>query len=133
MSQEKRTAMNRTIVISRNTAWSLYNFHSGLIRAMIDEGYDVVAVAPRDAYAERLQSCGCSFIALPMDNHGTNPARDMLLLLRYIGCCAASGRAFTSAIPSSPMSTDPWPRMRLAFRWLTTYPAWASPSSITPC
>src|SRR3569833_1838880 len=84
MSQEKRTAMNRTIVISRNTAWSLYNFHSGLIRAMIDEGYDVVAVAPRDAYAERLQSCGCSFIELPMDNHGTNPARDMLLLLRYM-------------------------------------------------
>src|SRR3569832_662415 len=76
MSQEKRTAMNRTIVISRNTAWSLYNFHSGLIRAMIDEGYDVVAVAPRDAYAERLQSCGCSFIELPLDNHGTNPARD---------------------------------------------------------
>jgi len=76
--------MNRTIVISRNTAWSLYNFHSGLIRAMIDEGYDVVAVAPRDAYAERLQSCGCSFIELPMDNHGTNPARDMLLLLRYM-------------------------------------------------
>lgn len=76
--------MNRTIVISRNTAWSLYNFHANLIKAMLDEGYDVVAVAPGDSYNERLRSCGCQLIEVPMDNHGTNPARDVLLLLRYV-------------------------------------------------
>lgn len=75
--------MNRTIVISRNTAWSLYNFHSSLIGAMIDEGYDVVAIAPGDQYNARLRSCGCRLVELPMDNHGTNPARDTLLLWRY--------------------------------------------------
>lgn len=76
--------MNRKIVISRNTAWSLYNFHSGLIKALIKEGYQVVAVAPDDEYTQRLKNCGCRFIALPMDNHGTHPGRDLLLLLQYL-------------------------------------------------
>src|SRR3569623_1227146 len=76
--------MARTVVISRNTAWSLYNYHAGLIKAMVDAGYDVVAVAPGDDFTERLESCGCRFVDLPMDNHGTHPGRDLLLLMRYL-------------------------------------------------
>lgn len=74
----------RKVMIVLNTAWNLFNFRAGLIRALVAEGYDVVAVAPNDEYALRLAELGCRFVALPMDNKGTNPALDLLLFLRFL-------------------------------------------------
>ncbi|RJG04263.1 glycosyltransferase family 1 protein [Noviherbaspirillum sedimenti] len=76
--------MNRKIVISVNTAWNIVNFRSGLIKALIRHGYDVLAVTPDDDYAPRLNSLGCRFIRMPMDNNGTHPGRDLSLLMRYV-------------------------------------------------
>jgi len=75
--------MKGRIVIALNTAWNLLNFRSGLIRALVANGYEVIAVAPFDNYAERLTTLGCRYIALPMDNKGTHPGRDLQLLLRF--------------------------------------------------
>lgn len=75
--------MKKRVVIALNTAWNLLNFRSGLIRALLAEGYEVVAVAPHDDYAERLSALGCRFVALPMDTQGTHPGRDALLLWRF--------------------------------------------------
>ena len=70
------------VVICLNTAWNLVNFRAGLIRAMVAEGYEVVAVAPDDKYAASLAALGCRFVPMPMDNQGTHPGRDGLLLFR---------------------------------------------------
>ena len=43
----------------------------------------MLAVAPFDDYAKRLATLGCRFVALPMDNQGTNPWRDTFLLFRF--------------------------------------------------
>jgi glycosyltransferase involved in cell wall biosynthesis len=72
------------ILIALNTAWNLVNFRSGLIRTLVAQGYEVVAVAPDDAYSERLVGLGCRFIALPMDNQGAHPGRDLLLFFRFL-------------------------------------------------
>ena len=72
------------VVISINTAWNLVNFRGGLIRALIADGHEVIAFAPKDAFVPRLEAMGCRFIALPMDNGGTRPAHDLLLWLRYL-------------------------------------------------
>ena len=74
--------MKNTIVVSSNTSWYLFNFRSGLTRALIAAGYEVVAAAPPDDYSLRLEEVGCRFVPLPMDNEGTNPATDLLLLWR---------------------------------------------------
>lgn len=75
--------MNRKVVIAINTAWNLVNFRAGLIRALVASGYEVVAVAPPDEYAGRLDALGCRYSPLPMDNKGTHPGRDLLLLWRF--------------------------------------------------
>lgn len=75
--------MKPKVVIALNTAWNLLNFRSGLIRALQYAGYDVVAVAPPDEYVPRLEALGCRFVPLPMDNQGTHPGRDLLLLWRF--------------------------------------------------
>jgi glycosyltransferase involved in cell wall biosynthesis len=74
---------NLKILIVVNSSWNLLNFRSGLIRALVAKGYEVVAVAPDDAYSARLSELGCRFVALPMDNQGTHPLRDLLLTFRF--------------------------------------------------
>ena len=75
--------LKQKVLIVVNSAWNLLNFRSGLIRALVAEGYEVVAVAPNDAYSARLSELGCRFVALPMDNQGTHPLRDLLLTFRF--------------------------------------------------
>ena len=75
--------MNKKIVISVNTAWNIHNFRSGLVKALIGQGYDVMVMAPDDAYSHRLASLGCRFKMLSMDNNGTSPSRDLSLLVKY--------------------------------------------------
>jgi len=74
---------SKKLIIAVNTAWNLYNFRRGLIRALVDAGYEVVVVAPYDDYALRLEVLGCRYEPLPMDNKGTSPLRDLLLLSRF--------------------------------------------------
>jgi len=72
------------VIIALNTAWNLVNFRAGLIRSLVAEGHEVVAVAPDDEYSPRLAELGCRFVALPMDNKGTHPGRDLLLFFRFL-------------------------------------------------
>ena len=71
------------VMIVLNTAWNLVNFRSGLIRAMVARGYEVVAIAPPDDYVIHLSALGCRYVPLLMDNKGTHPGRDGLLLWRF--------------------------------------------------
>lgn len=75
--------MNQKVIITVNAAWNLVTFRAGLIRSLVQDGFEVVAVAPIDRHAPRLTSLGCRFVAMPMDNQGTNPFRDAGLFWRY--------------------------------------------------
>ena len=75
--------MPKKIIINVNTAWNLFNFRSGLIGELISLGYEVVAVAPKDEYVSKLELLGCRFVNLEIDNQGTHPARDLILVWRY--------------------------------------------------
>jgi len=73
--------MPKLIIIS-NTSWNLFNFRLPLMSRLRDEGFEVVAVAPLDTYSERIEAAGFRYVAMPMDNKGTNPVNDMGLMLR---------------------------------------------------
>ena len=75
--------VSKKIIISVNTAWNLLNFRASLINGLISSGFEVIAVAPTDKYVAELEMLGCRFIHLKMDNQGTHPIRDLLLLWRY--------------------------------------------------
>jgi len=72
----------KKIVIVSNTAWSLVNFRAGLIRALVREGYKVLALAPEDDYSWRLADLGCRYVPFPIDRKGKHPGRDLLILSR---------------------------------------------------
>lgn len=74
----------KKVVIALNTTWNLVNFRSGLIRALIENGHEVIAVAPPDDYVPKLLSLGCRYVPMPMDTQGTHPGRDLILLWRFL-------------------------------------------------
>ena len=69
------------IAIVINTSWNIFNFRMSLIKALLAEGHEVVAIAPKDAYSERLVAAGCKFVPVAMEQ-GTNPFTDMWLIWR---------------------------------------------------
>lgn len=82
-------AHRRAIVIAANTSWNLVNFRANIIAALIDKGYRVVAIAPRDAHSEQLKHMGVEFHALDLRSSGISPARDAVLFARYVGLLRA--------------------------------------------
>lgn len=69
------------IAIVINTSWNIYNFRMSLVQALLADGHEVVAVAPCDAYSEKLVEAGCIFVPVQMEQ-GTNPFTDLLLCRR---------------------------------------------------
>ncbi len=79
----KKDINKRTIAISANTSWYLYNFRKNTIISLINDGYDVIAIAPEDEYSEKLTDLGCEFIDINIDQGGTNPVRDLKTLFGF--------------------------------------------------
>ena len=71
------------VVIARSKAWDLVNYQQGIVRALLDKGYEVVAVATPDASVSRITALGCRYVSLQIDNTGKHPGRDLLLLWRF--------------------------------------------------
>lgn len=83
MAGTGEAALKPKVVIALNTTWNLVNFRAGLVHAFLRAGYEVVVIAPPDGHVERLQALGCRYLPLRMDNKGTHPGRDLLLLWRF--------------------------------------------------
>lgn len=73
----------KTIAISANTSWYLFNFRANTIKKLINSGYRVLAIAPKDEYSEKLKMLGCSFVHISIDQSGKNPVKDLYTLLSF--------------------------------------------------
>lgn len=68
--------MKKIIAISANTSWYLFNFRKNTIKALLEQGYSVIAIAPYDDYSLKLEHLGVHFIQIDIDQGGTNPIKD---------------------------------------------------------
>jgi glycosyltransferase involved in cell wall biosynthesis len=75
--------MTKTVAIGYNTSHYVWLFRRNLIRALLEEGFDVVILAPEDDYTARLVDMGVSHIDLPM-RMNKNPVSDYLLYRRFV-------------------------------------------------
>jgi glycosyltransferase involved in cell wall biosynthesis len=75
--------MNRAlrIAVVSNTAWYLFNFRLNLMRALQEAGHIVVALAPADAYSERIVAGGIGFEPVSISGGGTNPLRELMSVI----------------------------------------------------
>jgi len=72
------------IAIVLNTSWNIINFRKGLIKGLQNEGHEIVAIAPRDTFSEKIAELGCAFVPIKMDSRGINPFRDLALLFELL-------------------------------------------------
>jgi glycosyltransferase involved in cell wall biosynthesis len=70
----------KTLLITLNTSWNIYNFRLGLLRSLQQQGFRVVVVAPYDTYSPKLEALGFVYYDIKMNNRGTNPLEDLKLL-----------------------------------------------------
>ena len=72
------------VAIVINTSWNIWNFRASLVRALQAAGHEVLAIAPPDAYSQRLETeLGCRYVPILMENKGTNPVKDAQLTARF--------------------------------------------------
>ncbi|MBK6470847.1 MAG: glycosyltransferase family 4 protein [Betaproteobacteria bacterium] len=65
------------IAVVANSAWYLFNFRRRLMQALRDDGHDILAISPTDAYAQQLQTDGFEWTEWPLAAAGTNPWREL--------------------------------------------------------
>lgn len=75
--------MNKIVAISANTSWYLYNFRCNTIKELVNRGYEVIAISPKDDYSIMLESIGAKYIPIDIDQGGTNPFLDLKTLWTF--------------------------------------------------
>ena len=74
--------MIKKIIFFANTSWFLFNFNLNLMMRLKELEYEVIAVSPEDSYSQRFSDYNIQFISVKIDNKGTNPIKDSLLIAR---------------------------------------------------
>lgn len=54
-----------------------------MITALIEQGYEVVALAPPDEHVRKVEELGVKFIPIEIDKQGVSPVNDLILFARY--------------------------------------------------
>ena len=70
----------KTVAIVINTSWNIYNFRMGLMKALQEDGYNVVAIAPEDNYSEKFKDQGIAYYPIDINSKGTSPIEDAKLV-----------------------------------------------------
>ncbi|WP_200953676.1 glycosyltransferase [Mesorhizobium sp. Root102] len=126
-------AVRNTVVISINTSWNVVNFRKGLIEALRSHGYDVVIMAPRDEYSSLTAAMGCRYVELEMDNSGTSPLRDMVLLWRYWRLLRRERPLAFVGFTIKPNVFGSIAANLNGIAVITTFPGWGRHSSVVVC
>jgi len=76
----KVMSKNGKVALVSRCAWTLYNFRSGLIRALQKCGAEIIGGgAGGDGFEEKIKGLGVPFFDLPVDKRGINPVSDLKL------------------------------------------------------
>jgi glycosyltransferase involved in cell wall biosynthesis len=72
----------KRIILVANTSWSMIKFRLGVMKALVEAGYDVIIIAPKDKHSNDFHALGCHYIELAMDNKGSNIINDLKMVYK---------------------------------------------------
>lgn len=70
------------VALTANTSWYLFNFRASTITALLEQGHNVICLAPEDEFSHRLRELGARYVPLRMDAAGTHLLRELWLICR---------------------------------------------------
>ncbi len=59
-----------------NSTWNIVNFRQHLIKQLLKNNYEVVAIAPDDGYSKEVKALGCQFRPVNICRQGAHPLKD---------------------------------------------------------
>lgn len=74
--------MNKKIAIVSNSSWSVFNFRLGLAKALVNNGYQIILIAPSDEYSDRLKQ-EFEYYDININNQSTNPIKDIKIIIDF--------------------------------------------------
>ncbi|WP_371702489.1 glycosyltransferase family 4 protein [Cupriavidus sp. L7L] len=75
--QPDKQQLNGThVAFVANSSWSIQQYRSGVVRALLARGARVSIIAPPDRASESLQALGCEFHPLTLSARSANPLAD---------------------------------------------------------
>jgi len=72
------------ILIAYNTSWYVWMFRMPMIRALRSQGREVVVLAPRDEYTDRILAEGIPCREISLSAKGKNPIQEILTTLAFL-------------------------------------------------
>jgi len=72
-----------TIVFSSNSSWYLFNFRIRTLKYLIERGYNIVCISPKDSYSSKLTDIGCVHEDIEIRSKSKNPVMDLKIFLKY--------------------------------------------------
>ena len=76
--------ISQKLAIATNSSWNVWNFRSGLIAGLQEDGWRVTVIAPRDSATPKLEAMGVDYVEVEMDPKGMSPAKDFRLTADYV-------------------------------------------------
>ena len=71
------------ILVLTNNYIGLYSFRKEVVSALIEKGHQFIVSAPKDEKTADVKDLGCQIINTPFNRKGTNPIKDLSLMLTY--------------------------------------------------
>lgn len=73
----------KTVLILVNKQTTVLNFRLEVVTALVKEGYHVVVSVPEGDRLSEIEAVGATVICTPMEKDGTDPIKDIVLMLTY--------------------------------------------------
>ncbi len=73
----------KKIAIVINTSWNIYNFRTGLLKALQRNGCHIITIAPSDDCSALLEALGFEYHNIEINNKGTSPLEDAKLIWTF--------------------------------------------------
>lgn len=72
------------ILVLANFGMGLYKFRKEVLLGVLKEKNEVTVSFPEDSYVSKIESLGCKYVETKLERRGTNPIRDVQLLISYV-------------------------------------------------
>lgn len=73
----------KKILFSANDAFAIVNFRGGLVKELVELGYDVYCTGEADGYEKDIEALGASFVHFDIDKKGKNPLKEIATINKY--------------------------------------------------
>ena len=73
----------KKVVFSSNSSFYLLNFKIGTLKYLIEKGYKVICISPKDKYSMKLKDIGCVHENIDISSQSKNPFKDLKVFLSF--------------------------------------------------